>query len=209
MRLKFKVNEYTLIPREDTEILVQKGIEIAHHFGQTFSKGEVHEKKVKILDMCTGSGCIAISLAKYFSECIVEAVDISNEALQVARDNALMNEVNVHFIQSNLFEKVTQKYDMIISNPPYISSPLIPKLQAEVQKEPHIALDGGEDGLNFYHIIAQDALVYLETNGVLLFEIGFDQGQAVSKILKDNGYEKIELIKDLSQNDRVVLGYKR
>ena len=189
MKLKFWVDENVLIPREDTEILVTKAIE---------------SDKKNILDMCTGSGCIAISLAKYIKDSNVRAVDISPKALEVARKNAKLNDVNVEFIESDLFEKVNDKYDLIVSNPPYIRKSDIDELQIEVQNEPKLALDGGEDGLDFYKKIAKDAYAFLNNNGYLMFEIGFDQGEAVSEILKEK-YVDIEVLKDFSGNDRVVV----
>lgn len=198
MKLKFKVNKHTLIPREDTEILVQKAINIVGHMVH-------HHKQIKILDMCTGTGCIAISLAKYIQNAEVDAVDISEEALFVAKQNAELNNVRINFIHSDLFENVKDKYDMIVSNPPYIIADEIKKLQKEVQKEPIIALDGGIDGLDYYKEISKKAINYLKKDGDLLFEIGFDQGQAVSKILENDGYSNIEIIKDLSENDRVII----
>lgn len=212
MKLHFKVNKHTLIPREDTEILVQKAIEIINSYYEANKVVSINKKqnsKMRILDMCTGSGCIAISIAKYVSRCVVDAVDISKEALQLATQNAKINEVKVKFIKSNLFEKVdnVNKYDMIISNPPYIESDTINELQAEVKYEPKIALDGGKDGLYFYKKIASESKKYLKLDGVLLFEIGYNQAQSVTNILKENDYKNIEVIKDLSSNDRVVLGY--
>lgn len=189
MKLNFKVNEHVLIPREDTEILVENAI---------------NSGKLKILDICTGSGCIAISLAKYIKNSIVDAVDISSEALKVAKENASLNNVNVNFINSNLFENVKEKYDLIVSNPPYIPSDDILFLQKEVKNEPLIALDGGKDGLTFYKLIAQNARNHLNDGGILMFEIGFDEAESVSNILQTNGYKNITVIKDFSGNDRVV-----
>lgn len=162
MKLKFKVNKFTLIPRDDTEILVQEAI----------CKG-----KNRILDMCTGSGCIAISLAKYIENSNVDAVDISSDALKVARENARLNNVSVKFIESNLFEKVDSKYGLIVSNPPYIPTEEIKSLQIEVKNEPIIALDGKEDGLYFYKVISKEASNYLEEDGILMFEIGYNRGK--------------------------------
>lgn len=197
MKLKFKVNKYTLIPREDTEILVQKAIDVAEHC-------VLHNTNYKILDMCTGSGCIAISVAKYIPDVMVDAVDISEEALIIAKENANINEAKVNFIHSDLFENVKEKYDLIVSNPPYIISDEISKLQNEVQKEPRIALDGGNDGLEFYRKISKESRNYLEDDGKILFEIGFNQGQAVLEILKKDGFKNIEIMKDLSGHDRVA-----
>lgn len=189
MKLKFEVNKDVLIPREDTEILVLEAIK---------------QEKKNILDLCTGSGCIAISLAKYINDARVDAVDISKEALKVAIRNALNNEVKVNFIESDLFENVKEKYDMIVSNPPYIKTSVIAELQQEVKNEPMKALDGGEDGLYFYDKISKEAVNFLNENGVILFEIGYDQGEEVSNMLLKYGYQNIKIIKDLSNNDRVI-----
>lgn len=208
MKLNLKVNEHTLIPRDDTEILVEKAIEIIETYQESRKVIPLLKKemrKLRILDMCTGSGCIAISIAKYTSNVIIDASDISKEALSVASENVYGNQVKVNLIHSNLFEKINHQYDIIISNPPYIVSNEISKLQQEVQREPHIALDGGEDGLDFYRKIAKDAINFLRPNAYLLFEIGYDQGEAVSKILGENCYTNIEVIKDFSENDRVVI----
>lgn len=191
MRLDFLVNENVLIPRSDTEILVEEAIKC---------------NKKKILDMCTGSGCIAVSLAYYIENSQVTAADISFDALKVARKNAMLNEVEVSFVESDLFSDIEEKYDMIVSNPPYIKKGAISNLQLEVQKEPSLALDGGESGIEFYERIIPEARKYLENDGVLILEIGYDQGECVKKILEDNGYCRVKIIKDLEQNDRVVIG---
>ena len=189
MKLDFEVNKNVLIPREDTEILVQEVINL---------------NKKKILDMCTGSGCIAVSLAKYIKDSEVTAVDISEKALTIAKLNAKKNEVDVKFIKSNLFEEVEDKFDVIVSNPPYIKTADLEALQTEVKNEPLKALDGGETGLFFYKKIIKQAVNYLNENGILIFEIGFDQAEDVCKLLNENGYKDIEVIKDLSGNDRVI-----
>lgn len=194
MKLKFEVNKSVLIPREDTEVLVQEILDVFKN-----------KKNLKILDMCTGSGCIAISLAKYLdSTCSIDAVDLSTDALEVAKRNATLNKVTVNFINSNLFENVISKYDVIVSNPPYIKKDDIKNLQAEVKREPMMALDGGEDGLLFYREIALKAKGFLVDGGSLVFEIGFDEANEVSEILKENGYEDITVIKDFGGNDRVI-----
>ena len=201
MKLNFKVSEDVLIPREDTEILVQELI------NRVNLKEFKEEESIKILDMCTGSGCIAISLAKYIKNAKVTAVDISSKAISIAKENAIKNDVAVNFIESNLFENVQeQKFDIIVSNPPYIKKEVIDSLQVEVKKEPIIALDGGESGLEFYQKITSEALKYLRENGILAYEIGYDQGRDVMKIMADKGFVDIKVIKDLSMNDRVVIG---
>lgn len=198
MKLDFYVDENVLIPQPDTEILVEKAIEEAKKI-----------EKVEILDMCTGSGCIGISIAKNIENAKVTLVDISKYAIQIAKKNALRNKVEsqLTFIQSNMFEKVEKKFDIIVSNPPYIKTDVIPKLDKQVQNEPHIALDGGKDGLKFYKIIIEKAKKYLKENGKLILEIGYDQKEEVENLIKQSGqYKKIEVIKDLSQNDRVIIG---
>lgn len=191
MKLDFFVNENVLIPRSDTEILVEEAIKC---------------RKNKILDMCTGSGCIAISLAYYLENSKVTAADISFEALKVARKNAMLNEVDVCFVESDLFSDINEKYEMIVSNPPYIRSDAIENLQYEVQKEPRLALDGGESGIEFYERIIPQARQFLENDGVLILEIGYDQGECVKRIMEDNNYYRVKIIKDLDENDRVVIG---
>lgn len=191
MKLKFKVNENVLIPRPETEILVEEALKY---------------KPENVLDVCTGSGCIAISIAYYSEQTNVSALDISKAALEIANENAKLNGVDVEFICSDLFENVNRKYDIIVSNPPYIETSVIDTLEKEVKSEPHIALDGGADGLEFYRRIAKEARKYLKENGTLLFEIGYNQGESVSKLLMDNDYKNVRIIKDLSENDRVCVG---
>ena len=154
------------------------------------------------------SGCIAVSLAKYIKDSTVDAVDICEKAIEVARNNAILNGVDVNFICSDLFENVCDKYDMIVSNPPYIRSVDIEELQSEVKHEPMKALDGGKDGLYFYNQISSKAKEFLNDDGVILFEIGFDEGEAVKDILESNGFTDVKIIKDLSENDRVVYAKK-
>ncbi|MBQ9279475.1 MAG: peptide chain release factor N(5)-glutamine methyltransferase [Clostridia bacterium] len=190
MKLPFMVNKNVLIPREDTEILVLEAIK---------------QGKTRILDLCTGSGCIAISLAKYLSNAEVDASDISSRALVVAKKNAVLNGVKVNFIQSDLFENIEKKYEMIVSNPPYIRKEELKYLQAEVKREPKRALDGGKSGLDFYEKIIAEANYYLKPHGTLLLEIGFDQAKEVTEILKECHYRKIKKVKDLSGNDRVII----
>ena len=198
MKLNFFVNEDVLIPRPDTEILVEEVIKIAR---------KINAKK--ILDMCTGSGVIAVSLAKYLDNVEITAVDISEKSLDVAKTNAKNNEIEnkITFIESNLFENiVNEKYDIIVSNPPYIRKDVIKTLTKEVQKEPKIALDGGYDGLDFYRKITHQSEEYLKFNGYLCFEIGYDQKKDVIKIINDERkftgtYSK----KDLCDNDRIIV----
>lgn len=191
MGLEFMVTSDVLIPRQDTEILVEEA-------------GKVCEGKA-VLDMCTGSGCIIISLSKLHKLKKAVGIDISKEALSVAKRNATQHNTEVEFQESDLFHKVTGFYDIIVSNPPYIPTGLIATLMPEVKDhEPHLALDGSVDGLEFYRRIAADAKKYLNTNGYLLFEIGYDQGNDVSQILLQEGYIDINIKKDLSGLDRVV-----
>ena len=203
MKLNFLVNEYVLIPRADTEILVEEVIE--------YSKN-INNKNIKILDLCTGSGAIGISIAKYISNSFVTVSDISKDAIEVAKINAKNNNVNdrIKFINSNLFEKIEEKFDIIVSNPPYIETDNISKLDIKVQNEPIIALDGGIDGLDFYKKIAMQAYKYLNKNGYLFLEIGYNQRKSVTDILKNTErYNNIQCIKDLSGNDRVIKTIKR
>lgn len=198
MKMTFYVDENVLIPRPDTEVLVEEVIKIAK---KTNAK--------KILDLCTGSGAIAISLAKYIEEINVTAVDISPRALNVAKINSRNNNVDekITFVESNLFKNLKkEKYDIIVSNPPYIKKEIIKKLDKEVQREPIIALDGGNDGLDFYRKIISSADEYLKFQGYLCLEIGYDQKEEVEEIVKKQGkYIDTYCKKDLCDNDRVII----
>lgn len=198
MKLNFYIDENVLIPRQDTEVLVEEVINIAK---KTNGK--------KILDLCTGSGAIAISLAKYIPDSQITAIDISPNALMVAKKNAKINEVEerITFIKSDLFSQIkNQKFDIIVSNPPYIKKEDIKKLDREVQKEPIIALDGGIDGLDFYKIIAKNSYFYLKYGGYLALEIGYDEKESVIDIIeKENQYINTYSKKDLYGNDRIVV----
>lgn len=210
MGLTFHVNENVLIPRQDTEILVEQALK---HIKEISHKQPVSD--INVLDMCTGSGCIAISIAK-LGNVKVTAVDISDEALKVAEENAKYNRVGrVRFIKSNLFENlrnnntgnICEKYDIIVSNPPYIPSQVIEGLMPEVRDfEPRQALDGTEDGLEFYRRITEESLKYIKDSGWLMYEIGCEQGDDVKLIMEHNGYEDVCVIKDLAGLDRVVIG---
>lgn len=201
MKLKFYVDENVLIPQPDTETIVEKIIK------------DYEGKKVKILDLCTGSGAIGISLAKYIEESEVTALDISMKALQIAKLNAEKNLVHkkMKFILSDMFEKIeNEKFDIIVSNPPYIESDTIKTLEKQVQNEPSIALDGGKDGLKFYKIIADYAWKYLNVNGKIYLEIGYNQKEKVIKLLENNtNYNDIICIRDLSGNDRMIIAKMR
>ena len=192
---KFYVDENVLIPQPDTEILVEEAISI-------IKNGD------KVLDLCTGSGAIGISLKKKFADRIdVIGTDISKEALRVAKMNANANRISVEFVESNMFDKIVENdFDLIVSNPPYIETNVIKTLSKEVQNEPHIALDGGSDGLDFYRIIAKEGKDYLKSGGYLIIEIGFNQRDEVINLLKENDYLDIYSKKDYSGNDRIVVG---
>lgn len=198
MKLNFLVNKDVLIPRQDTEILVEEVINIAEKIPNPV-----------ILDLCTGSGAIAVSLAKYIKNSKIYASDISKNALRVARENAKLNGVlnNIEFIESNLFDKIKDlKFDIIVSNPPYIRTDEIKTLNIDVRNEPKLALDGGKDGLDFYKKITENAFQYLNRQGYLCFEIGYDQKIDVLNIIKKQGrYIETYSKKDLCQNDRVIV----
>lgn len=196
MGLTFRVNEHVLIPRQDTETLVEQALKVI-------------PEKSRILDLCTGSGCVIISLVVLGKELTGVGVDISDEALAVAKDNgARLAGDRVEFIHSDLFCSVAGKYNCIVSNPPYIPSQVIEELEPEVKDhEPRLALDGTEDGLLFYRKITEKSPDYLNEGGWLLVEIGYDQGESVSQLFIDNGFKEVEVIKDLAGNDRVVKGH--
>ncbi len=205
MGFDFYVNENVLIPRMDTEILVSEAIKRARIM---FSQRQ-HDVNFRILDMCTGSGCIAQSTYLLLKNegCTVEvdAVDISEKALEVAGINASRLGAQVKLIRGNLFENVDNKYSMILSNPPYIRTDVIADLEPEVREhEPMLALDGTADGLYFYREITDKAWEYLENNGILMYEIGYDQALEVSDMLRQKGYTDITVIKDFAGLDRVV-----
>lgn len=193
MGIEFNVNKDVLIPQPDTEILVEETIKIAKEYN-----------KPKVLDLCTGSGAIAVSIKKYVPEAEVFASDISIKALQIAKINNVDN--NINFIESNLFENINNEFDIIVSNPPYIRTEEIKGLSQEVQNEPLIALDGGQDGLDFYKDIIKQAHNHLKSNGKLCLEIGDEQKDAITQILKSNfNYTNIKYYKDLQGNDRVII----
>lgn len=197
MKLNFLVTKDVLIPRPDTEILVEEVIRKAENISNPV-----------ILDLCTGSGAIAVSLAKYIKNVHICAVDISSKALEIAKKNAELNGVknNIEFIESNLFDKIKErKFDIIVSNPPYIETETIKTLSKDVQSEPKIALDGGKDGLDFYRKIVDSGSKYLNRQGYICLEIGYNQRIAVRQILENKKrYVNINCIKDLCGNDRVV-----
>lgn len=208
MKLKFEVNEDVLIPQPDTEILVEELI------NKVKKIDNYENNKIKILDLCTGSGAIAISIEHYLEDTNLNiyASDISNEALEVAKKNAKVINKNtkINFVLSDMFEHIKENnFDFIISNPPYISTDTIKTLSKEVQSEPHIALDGGKDGLEFYRIITSEAYKFLKRDGCILIEIGYDQKNKVIDLFNNSSkYYNIKCLKDLSGNDRVIEAYK-
>jgi release factor glutamine methyltransferase len=202
MGFDFYVDENVLIPQPDTEVIVEQVINI-------FEKVYAKKPNVKILDLCTGSGAIAISLDKIlnkYDNIKVYASDISASAINVAKKNSTRLNTNVEFIESNMFYSINNKFDIIVSNPPYIETNIIDTLASDVQAEPHLALDGGKDGLNFYRNIADNAYNYLTKSGYICLEIGYNQGETVKEILdKTKKYKNIEVIKDYSGNYRCVM----
>lgn len=195
MGYPFLVNRHVLIPRQDTETLVEEALHMSH-------------SGMRVLDMCTGSGCILLSMMKMKPDMEGVGCDISEEALKVAEENRKrLNVNNVRFIQSDLFEHMEGTFDMIVSNPPYIRTDVIRELQDEVRiHDPWIALDGKEDGLYFYRKIVHESGRFLKSGGALLFEIGCDQGKDVSELMKASEYSDVKIKKDLAGLDRVVIG---
>ncbi|MBT1279103.1 peptide chain release factor N(5)-glutamine methyltransferase [Thermoanaerobacter sp. CM-CNRG TB177] len=196
MGLEFFVDENVLIPRPETEILVEEAL-------KRLKRGDV------VLDIGTGSGAIAVSIAKYFPDCTVYAVDISKKAIEIAKHNAKKQGVldRIFFIESDLFCNLPPnlKFDFIVSNPPYIKKREIELLQEEVKKEPIVALDGGEDGLFFYKKIIREAPFYIKSGGKIGFEIGYSQKEEVTTLLEESGFKDVEIIKDLAGIDRVII----
>lgn len=211
MNLEFYVDENVLIPQPDTECLVEEVIKLIL---EKYSKDK--QNSFKILDLCTGSGAIAISVYRYINDnsknrklnidLDIYASDISSKALEIARKNAVNNNANIDFILSNMFSNIFDTdFDYILSNPPYIETENIQSLSIEVQSEPFIALDGGEDGLKFYKEISEKAFKYMNPNGKVLLEIGYNQKKDVIDLFsKSKMYTNISCIKDLSGNDRVI-----
>lgn len=194
--MKFFVNENVLIPRQDTEVLVEQVLSLSKE-----------KENLKLLDMCTGSGCILLALLANLKQASGTGVDLSEKALEVAQRNSKELGIEVSWVQSDLFDKVSGSYDIIVSNPPYIETSVIEGLMDEVKLyEPRMALDGTEDGLFFYREITMQAGKYLKNNGILAFEIGYNQGKAVSEFMKENGYKEVQVLQDLAGLDRVVTG---
>ena len=202
--MKFYVNQHVLIPRQDTEILVEEVLKLC---GSLWKQEENH---LQILDLCTGSGCILLSLLANLKQAEGTGVDLSLEALEVAKRNARELEIPAKWLHSDLFEQVDRSYDVIVSNPPYIRTFVIEDLMEEVRlHEPRMALDGKEDGLYFYRKTIREAEGYLKPGGILAFEIGYDQGEAVSGLMKKQGYEQIQVVQDLAGLDRCVTGIRK
>ena len=194
MGLSFQVNEHVLIPRQDTEILVEEVMKNLHD-------------GMSILDMCTGSGCILLSLLHYSNGCAGTGADISPKALEVAEKNAKALGIKARFVQSDLFEKIDEKFEIIVSNPPYIASEEIKTLMDEVREhEPLNALDGKEDGLYFYCKIVKESKNFLKGGGMLFFEIGCSQAEAASAMMQEAGFSEVQIVKDFAGLDRVVWG---
>lgn len=192
MGLTFLTDTSTLIPRQDTETLVE---EVLLH---------LHDG-MEILDVCTGSGCILLSLLKYSNDCIGVGCDLNPNAVLLAQKNAEMLGLDATFVQSDLFEHIEGKYDMIVSNPPYVETAVIETLDMVVKGyEPHTALDGGADGLDFYRRLVTQAKPFLRKEGMLFFEIGYNQAESVSRLLAEAGYIEVTVKKDLAGLDRVV-----
>ena len=194
MGYTFLVNPDVLIPRQDTETLTEEALK--------FTK-----PGMKVLDMCTGSGCILISLLKSCPGLKGTGCDISEKALKMARENGRRLQVEASWIQSDLFEQISERFDLIVSNPPYIRTGVIEELQQEVRlHDPWIALDGKKDGLYFYRRIIAESTGYIRDNGAMMFEIGHDQAEDVVRLMEEAGYTQIRVKKDLAGLDRVVTG---
>ena len=196
MGLTFHVNSNVLIPRQDTETLVEEALKVI-------------KPGMKVMDMCTGSGCVLISILKNAHDVEGIGYDISKQSINVAKENAKFNEVPAVFERSDLFEDVVENdFDVIVSNPPYIPTDVVATLMPEVsQFEPREALDGKGDGLYFYSKILEQCKNYMKQDGYILFEIGCEQGDAVSTMMRLAGFSEVRVIKDLARNDRVVMGH--
>ena len=229
MGLNFYVDENVLIPQPDTEILVEEVIKYCNELRNNESEDKetnkdykeniekepiinkedknINKKTIKILDLCTGSGIIGISIYKYLENVEIYASDISQKALNIAEKNTNLNNAKINFINSDMFENIHIKdFDIIVSNPPYIESKVIESLSKEVQNEPKLALDGGEDGLKFYRSILENANDYLRKNGAIFLEIGYDQKEKIEEILKSYKiYKETKCIKDFGGNNRVII----
>ena len=204
MKMNFYVDENVLIPQPDTEILVEAVINYCKNITNT-----IPNKNIKILDLCTGSGAIAISIAKYVENTEIIATDVSTKAIQIAKLNAEKNLVHtkIKFIESDMFSNINdENFDIIVSNPPYIETDIISTLNVEVQKEPLLALNGGPDGLNFYRLIINNGGKYLKNNGKLFLEIGYNQKNSLFNIINNSAiFSNPSCIKDFGNNDRVII----
>ena len=193
MGLDFKVSSDVLIPRQDTETLAETVLD------------EENDTDIELLDLCTGSGCLAIALNKLGNYRKVTASDISEAALKLAAENAALNKAGIEFIHSDMFKSISGSFDVIVSNPPYIETAVIAELDIEVREyDPMSALDGGKDGLDFYRIIAEQGAKVLKPGGRIYLEIGYDQGEAVSELLRTHGFSDVRVINDLAGKERVV-----
>lgn len=201
MDYTFTVDEHVLIPRNDTEILVEKANEI-------LAALEKQQESIRVLDLCCGSGCIGISLKLYHKDIDLTLADISEDALAVTWQNIERHQLTAKTYCGNLLEGMTERYDVIVSNPPYIESRVIDTLMPEVREyEPMLALDGGEDGLVFYQRIALQVKRHLTEGGWLFFEIGYNQAEDVSTLMKEQGFSQVTVVKDYAGLDRVVYGH--
>lgn len=204
MKMNFYVDKNVLIPQPDTEILVEAVINYCKNITNT-----IPNKNIKILDLCTGSGAIAISIAKYVENTEIIATDVSTKAIQIAKLNAEKNLVHtkIKFIESDMFSNINdENFDIIVSNPPYIETDIISTLNAEVQKEPLLALNGGPDGLNFYRLIINNGGKYLKNNGKLFLEIGYNQKNSLFNLINNSAmFSNPSCIKDFGNNDRVII----
>lgn len=199
--LDFAVNEDVFIPRPETEVLVKVVLDITYNL-------KLKTYNLRILDLCTGSGNIAISLTKNITDCKIVASDISDKALEVAKRNASLNGVSerIEFLESDLFENIKDRFGIIVCNPPYVARYEFKTLEKEVLKEPRIAIDGGEDGMDFYRRIVSQAPAFLKNGGYLVMEIGFGQLNFIRKIIEDTKVFKIsEVKKDQNGIDRVIV----
>ena len=201
--MDFKVSEGVLIPRQDTEILIEETLKKL--------KDNKHKSNLKGFEIGVGSGIISITLLKEIETLTMIGVDINDKAIELTKANALKHEVSdrLCILNSNLFEKINKEnqFDFIISNPPYIETKVIDSLKEDIKKhEPKLALDGGEDGLDFYRAIIEQSKSYISPEGFIAFEIGYNQGEAVKKIFVENGYPNVTIAKDLAGFDRVVIG---